>query len=60
MQNRLAWTFAITTIALFMTALDNLGANNPSPPTVTAPFALYFTAFPTRFNRIWRNRCRAW
>src|SRR3954452_5003554 len=24
MQGRLAWTFAITTIALFMTALDNL------------------------------------
>src|SRR6478752_8498010 len=24
MQGKLAWTFAITTIALFMTALDNL------------------------------------
>ena len=24
MQNKLAWTFGITTIALFMTALDNL------------------------------------
>ena len=32
MQGKLAWTFAITTIALFMTALDNLVVVTALPP----------------------------
>ena len=42
-DSKLAWTFGITTVALFMTALDNL---------------VVVTALP-QIQATWARRCRA-
>ena len=58
MQGKLAWTFAITTIALFMTALDNLVVVT-ALPQIQKDLGASLTAARVGRERLHADLCRA-